>query len=86
MVHMADADRKFLAWIRDRMEFVHGDDPLVDYMHKLKALATPTCEAWCGVRCGSGEGAECFPVPGKSCFCTPACRDAGHPQHPRSTP
>lgn len=36
-------DREFLAWIHERMEFVNGESPLMDYMHKLRAivLATP---------------------------------------------
>lgn len=37
---------------------------------------TPACRRWCGKTCGSGDGDECYPVTGKSCFCTPACRDA----------
>lgn len=31
-------DRDFLMWIHARLEKVHGDDPLVDYMHKLRCV------------------------------------------------
>jgi hypothetical protein len=31
-------DRDFLMWIHERLELVHGETPLVDYMHKLRAI------------------------------------------------
>jgi len=36
-------DREFLAWIHERLEHVHHENPHVDYMHALRAivLATP---------------------------------------------
>jgi len=36
-------DRDFLFLIHERLEHVHGEKPLVDYMHKLRSiiLATP---------------------------------------------
>lgn len=36
-------DREFLMWIHERLELVHGESHLVDYMHKLRAVirATP---------------------------------------------
>jgi hypothetical protein len=36
-------DREFLIWLHARLEKVHGEDPLVDYMRKLRAIirATP---------------------------------------------
>lgn len=36
-------DRQFLCWIHDRLEHVYGEDPLIDYMHKLRCIihATP---------------------------------------------
>ena len=36
-------DREFLCWIHERLEHVHGESPLIDYMHKLRAIikATP---------------------------------------------
>ena len=32
-------DQEFLLWIRDKLEFIHGENPNVDYMLKLKAIA-----------------------------------------------
>ena len=36
-------DRAFLIWIHARLEHVHGESPLYDYMHRLRdiILATP---------------------------------------------
>jgi hypothetical protein len=31
-------DKEFLQWIYERMEYVHHENPLKDYMHKLKAI------------------------------------------------
>jgi len=31
-------DRDFLIWVHERLEYVHGDHPLVDFMHKLRAV------------------------------------------------
>jgi len=31
-------DRDFLIWLHDRLADVHGEDPRVDYMHKLRAI------------------------------------------------
>jgi hypothetical protein len=31
-------DRDFLIWIHERLELVHGENPHVDYMHKLRAI------------------------------------------------
>jgi hypothetical protein len=55
--------------------------------------AAPMCKPWCGVESqAAGEDRpcdrECFrPARGKyqdTCFCTPACRDAGRSLHPTS--
>ena len=35
-------DREFLFWIHARLTDVHGEDPLIDYMHKLRAVALST--------------------------------------------
>ena len=37
-------DRDFLMWIHDRLTEVHGEDPILDYMHRLRAIiySTPT--------------------------------------------
>ena len=37
-------DRDFLIWIHERLEHVHGENPLVDYMHKLRAIIYATDE------------------------------------------
>lgn len=36
-------DREFLMWTHERLEHIHGENPLMDYMHKLRAIihATP---------------------------------------------
>lgn len=31
-------DREFLIWLHSRLERVHGENPNVDYMHKLRAV------------------------------------------------
>jgi hypothetical protein len=31
-------DRDFLIWIHERLEHVHGENPMSDYMHKLRAV------------------------------------------------
>jgi hypothetical protein len=31
-------DVEFLLWLHDRLTDVHGEDPIVDYMHKLRAI------------------------------------------------
>ena len=31
-------DRDFLCWVHERLEYVHGDHHLVDFMHKLRAI------------------------------------------------
>lgn len=35
-------DRLFLMWLHGRLEYVHGEDPCVDYMHKLRAIISDT--------------------------------------------
>ena len=32
-------DQEFLNWIADRLVLVYGDNPNVDYIHKLRAIA-----------------------------------------------
>lgn len=40
-------DKEFLKWLHARLEHVHGENPLVDYMHKLRAIihATDDCQS-----------------------------------------
>jgi hypothetical protein len=35
-------DKLFLIWIHARLEKTHGEDPLKDYMHKLRAIINAT--------------------------------------------
>ena len=35
-------DRDFLCWIHERLEHVHGEKHLVDYMHKLRSIIAAT--------------------------------------------
>jgi len=35
-------DREFLIWIHQRLINVHGEDPLVDYMGKLRCIIAKT--------------------------------------------
>lgn len=32
-------DRHFLAWVAERLVYVHGENPNVDFVHKLRDLA-----------------------------------------------
>ena len=48
---------------------------------------TPTCEVWCGLNIIVGGGrlpASWHNPADPNHYCTPACRDAGKPQRPRS--
>jgi len=38
LFHPGDSDRGFLMWIHERLEHVHGESHLMDYMHKLRAI------------------------------------------------
>lgn len=35
-------DRDFLKWLHERLEHVHYESPLMDYMHKLRAIIAVT--------------------------------------------
>ena len=35
-------DRDFLKWIHEQLEHVHHESPLMDYMHKLRAIIAAT--------------------------------------------
>ena len=37
-------DRDFLMWIHERLEHVYKENPLLDYMHKLRAIIADTPE------------------------------------------
>ena len=38
-------DHDFLNWIHERLQNVHGEDPRVDYMQKLKTIIQSTPRA-----------------------------------------
>jgi hypothetical protein len=48
-------DREFLIWLHTRLTDVHGEDPLVDYMHKLRALIKSTPRDSVTPNCGTGN-------------------------------
>ncbi len=31
-------DQEFLCWIHERLEYQNGDNPLMDFMHKLRMI------------------------------------------------
>lgn len=31
-------DKEFLQWIHTRLVAVHGENPIIDYMHKLQSI------------------------------------------------
>lgn len=31
-------DRDFLCWLHERLEHIHKENPLFDYMHKLRSI------------------------------------------------
>lgn len=35
-------DRDFLVWLHERLEYVHKENPHVDYMRKLRAIILAT--------------------------------------------
>ena len=35
-------DKDFLIWLHERLDMVYGEDPLKDYMHKLRAIIRDT--------------------------------------------
>ena len=48
-------DREFLIWIHDRMTTFHHEKPLLDYMHRLRAIILATDKKACN-RSGGGNG------------------------------
>ncbi len=51
-------DREYLMWLHERLEHVHGESPLVDYMHKLRAIIRATHEKRETPNCNSCNGLE----------------------------
>jgi hypothetical protein len=48
-------DRELLAWIHERLEYVHDEDPLNDYMHALRAIVLNTPKNKRSINMGSGN-------------------------------
>ena len=46
-------DREFLMWIHERLEHVHNEEPLMDYMHKLRAIIANTPKGEVTPNCNS---------------------------------
>ena len=36
------SDFEFLCWLHERLSIVHGESPLLDYMHRLRAIIAST--------------------------------------------
>jgi hypothetical protein len=51
-------DREYLTWLHERLEHVHGESPLYDYMHKLRAIIQATPEDRETPNCGTGNRLE----------------------------
>ena len=51
-------DKEFLQWIHNRMAWVHGENPSVDYMHKLRAVIAATDESIETPNAGSAHASE----------------------------
>ena len=51
-------DRDFLIWLHERLEHVHKENSMVDYMHKLRAIIKATPEDKETLNIGSGNSLE----------------------------
>lgn len=51
-------DREYLMWLHERLEHVHGESSLMDYMHKLRAIIRATPEKQETPNCNSCNGLE----------------------------
>lgn len=53
-------DRRFLTWLHERLEYVHGENPHFDFMRKLREIiiATPADRRTSGIQIGSEGGWE----------------------------
>jgi len=50
-----NSDMGFLMWIHERLEHIHGESPLMDYMHKLRAIIAEMNPAQCTPSHGQGK-------------------------------
>ena len=51
-------DRAFLMWLHERLEHVHGERPIADYMHKLRAIIKATSRAQLSPNTGTANSLE----------------------------
>jgi len=51
----SESDMGFLMWIHGRLEHLHDESPLVDYMHKLRAIIAEMNPAQRTASCGQGK-------------------------------
>ena len=51
-------DREFLAWIHERLEYVHHENPLIGHMHKLRAIVLATPKDQRTIDYGSGNSSK----------------------------
>lgn len=51
-------DKLFLIWIHARLEKIYGEDPLKDYMHKLRAIINATPDDRITPNMGTGNGLD----------------------------
>lgn len=55
LFHPSESDRGFLMWIHERLQHVHCDPDLADYMHKLRAIIAATPADQKTVSAGQGQ-------------------------------
>jgi hypothetical protein len=51
-------DKQFLAWLHERLQYVHKEDPHFDYMHKLRAIIKNTPDDQTTPNVASGNSLE----------------------------
>jgi hypothetical protein len=87
LFHPGDSDRRFLMWIHDRLEHVHGENRLMDYMHKLRAIIADMPADRKTVSMGQGKNSletlqqsivENATSPSAPCSASFACPHCGH--------
>lgn len=55
---MKVTDREFLMWIHERLELVHGEDRLLDYMHCLRGIIKATPKDKTTANLGAGNSLD----------------------------
>jgi hypothetical protein len=79
-------DREFLMWMHERLEKVHGERPLVDYMHKLRAIikATPADKETPKTTCCNSLDELREELPKQKCKCNIFFKSSSCPVHFRA--